>query len=88
MKNICGILKQKEADLARVRQEVESLRIVVPLVLEDLNSGQSDTHLMSTDDLMDIVRQHDPDSKAAATDDLSSSSARPDVFWNRLKQTK
>lgn len=84
MKNICEVLKQKEADLVRVRHEVESLRIVVPLVSDDLNFDHSDTQLMATDDLLDIVHQCDPDSrKPAGSDDLFSSIARPEGFWKQ-----
>jgi hypothetical protein len=42
MRNAYDVLKQKEADLARVRQEVESLRIAAPLLSSDLNSHQFD----------------------------------------------
>jgi len=84
MKNICEILKQKEADLARVRYEVESLRIVAPLVSDDLDD-QSQTHLMTTDDLLDIARQRDPDSKkASGSVDLVSSIGRAlGGFWKQ-----
>jgi hypothetical protein len=42
MKDAYEALKQKEADLSRVRHEIESLRIVASLLLDDLNSDQSD----------------------------------------------
>jgi hypothetical protein len=34
MRNLHEVLRQKETDLTRVRQEVEALRFVVPLLLE------------------------------------------------------
>jgi hypothetical protein len=34
MKSLLEVLRQKEIDLARVRQEVEALRFVAPLLLE------------------------------------------------------
>jgi len=40
MKDAYDVLKQKEFDLARVRHEVESLRIVGPLLADDLDSDQ------------------------------------------------
>jgi hypothetical protein len=47
------VLKQKEADLARIRHEVDSLRIIAPLLVDDLDSDQSKKpHLMSTDELL------------------------------------
>ncbi len=42
MKDAYEVLEQKEADLARVRQEIESLRIVVSLLVDDLNANDSD----------------------------------------------
>ena len=42
MRDAYDVLKQKEADLARVRREVESLRIVAPLLGDNLGSDQSD----------------------------------------------
>jgi hypothetical protein len=66
MRDACDVLKQKEADLARVRHEVESLRIVAPLLVDDLDSDQSEKpHLMSTDDLLNIVRKTHPDLEAS-----------------------
>jgi len=79
MRNVYDVLKQKEADLASVRHEVESLRIVAAL-LDDLDSHQSEkTHLISdektedqlVDYLLNIVREGDPDLKATGTDGLS-----------------
>jgi hypothetical protein len=34
MKNLLEVLQEKETDLARVRQEVEALRFVAPLLFE------------------------------------------------------
>lgn len=39
MKNAHEVLQQKEADLARVRQEVESLAIAAELLNDDNSSG-------------------------------------------------
>ena len=87
MKDAYDVLKQKEFDLARVRHEVESLRIVASLLLDDLNSDQLDkTDLISeektedhlNEDLLNIVRQNDPDLEATGTDS----------FWNILKRSK
>ena len=83
MRDAYDVLKEKEADLARVRYEVESLRIVTSLLLDDLNSDQSDkTDLISEEKterhLLNIVRQNDSDLEATGTDG----------FWNILRQER
>jgi hypothetical protein len=40
MKNAYEVLQQKEADLARVRREIESLWIVAPLLSDELPSEE------------------------------------------------
>ncbi len=85
MKNAYAVLEQKEADLARVRQEIESLRIVASLLADDLDSNDSDqTHLISaenTDDLADL--------ETTGTDGLFSSVAiSRSGFWNALKRPR
>lgn len=89
MKDAYDVLKQKEAELARVRHEIESLRIVASLLLDEINSDQSETTPSNlTDGLLDIVRRPDRDLKATGTDGLFSfSNARPGL-WNKLKRTK
>ena len=37
MKDVYEVLQDKEADLARVRHEIESLRIAAPLLSDDLS---------------------------------------------------
>ena len=85
MRDAYDVLKQKEADLARVRHEVESLRIVASLLLDDLNSDQSDkTDLFAekTEDyLLNIVRKKTrPDSEPTGT--------AGHVFSSILKRSK
>jgi hypothetical protein len=80
MKDAYEILKHKEAELARVRHEVESLRIVA-LLLDDLDPDQPEKpHLMAAEDLLDIVRQNDPHLKATGTDG--------NLFTSRLQRRK
>jgi hypothetical protein len=59
MRDAYEVLKQKEADLARVRHEVESLTIAARLLTDDLDSDQSDkTEGEKTEDyLLNIVRK-------------------------------
>ena len=40
MKDIYAVLRSKEADLARLKIEVESLRLVVPLLADELNANE------------------------------------------------
>lgn len=97
MKDAYDVLKEKEADLARVRHEIESLRIVALLLLDDLNPDQSDkTNLISAektdehlnDDLLNIARQKQ-DLAAAGTDGLFSSITTSNAaLWKMLKHAK
>ena len=86
MRDAYDVLKQKEADLARVRHEIESLRIVATLLVDDSNSDQADKiektddHL--TDKLLNIVRDNDPHLRATGTDGLFSSiTSSRQGFW-------
>jgi len=77
MRDAYDVLKQKEADLDRVRHQVESLRIVAALLADDLDSDQSDkTDLSSAektegekteDYLLNIVRKTRPDLEPTCT---------------------
>jgi hypothetical protein len=85
MKDAYDVLKQKEFDLARVRHEVESLRIVEPLLSDDLDSDQSDKTDLSfaekTEDyLLNIVRKTRPD--------LEPTGTAGHVFSSILKRSK
>jgi hypothetical protein len=82
MRDAYEVLKQKEADLARVRHEVESLSIVARLLTDDLDSDQSDkTEGEKTEDyLLNIVRKTRPDSEPTGT--------AGHVFSSILKRSK
>jgi hypothetical protein len=90
MRDPYDVLKQKEADLARVRHEIESLRIVGGLLADDLDSDQSDkTDLSSAertkgekteDYLLNIVRKTRPD--------LEPTGTAGHVFSSILKRTR
>ena len=86
MKDAYETLKQKEADLGRVRHEIESLRMVASLLVDDLNSDQSDKpYLVSTENSDDLH----PDLEQTGTDGLFSSIATPrPSLWNVLKRAK
>jgi hypothetical protein len=86
MKNAYEVLQQKETDLARVRHEVESLRIVAPLLSDELPSEE-----MTKKRARSAEKTVDPGSEeVTGTDDLFSSmnpAPRP-RFWNPLKRQK
>jgi hypothetical protein len=86
MKNAYEILGQKETDLARVRREIESLRIVAPLLSDELPSEElTKKRASSAEETFDSGSE-----KATGTDGLFSSmnpAPRPG-FWNTLKRQK
>ena len=86
MKDAYEALRQKEADLSRVRHEIESLRIVAALLVDDLNSEQSDKPYLVSAEKSDNLH---PDLKPTGTDGLFSSIATPrSSLWNILKRSK
>jgi hypothetical protein len=83
VKEVYEVLQQKEADLARVRQEIESLRIVASLLCDDTSSDEPTKKRSSADKGLD----GDEDSEATGTDGLFSSiSASRPSFWKALTQ--
>ena len=85
MKDAYEVLTQKETDLSRVRHEIESLRTVAPLLVDDLNSNDSDQmHLTSAEKTDEIS-----DSVGTDTDGPPSSVAISHAaFWNALKRAR
>ncbi len=41
MKNVFAVLREREMDLVRVREEVEALRFVIPLLAEETASASA-----------------------------------------------
>lgn len=73
MKNAYEVLQQKETDLARVRHEIESLRIVASLLSEELPSEE-----LSKKCARSLEETLDPSSeKATGMDGLFSSTRKP-----------
>ena len=86
MKDAYEALKQKEADLSRVRHEIESLRIVASLLADDLNADQSDKSYLFSAKKTDNLQ---PDLEPTGTDGLFSSIATSrSSLWDVLKRTK
>jgi len=86
MKNAYEVLQQKERDLARVRREIESLRIVASLLSEELTSEEmTRTRSRLAEETLDRGSE-----KATGTDGLfSSMNPRPRPrLWNILKRQK
>jgi hypothetical protein len=86
MKDVYEALQQKEADLARVRHEIESLQIVASLLSDDLTSNQLTKKKESS---AEKTLDRGPGSEATGTDGLFSSIPvlRPS-FWKALKREK
>jgi hypothetical protein len=88
MKNPHEVLQQKEADLARVRNEVESLRIVTSLLAGD-DPSSDDPELSSgkpNEQSLAGAEEIDSSSGATGTDSLlpATPPCRPRL-WNVLK---
>ena len=86
MKDVFEVLQQKEADLTRVRHEIESLKIVASLLSDELPSEE-----LTKKRTRSAEETSDPGSeKATGTDGMFSSmnSARRSRFWNPLKWQK
>jgi hypothetical protein len=86
MKNAYGVLQQKETDLARVRHEIESLRIVASLLSDELPSEE-----LTKKRAGPAEETLDPGSKKATGTDGLFSSINPaphQRFWNTLKRQK
>ena len=86
MKNAYEVLQQKETDLARVRHEIESLRIVASLLSDELPSEELNKKRAGS-----AAETLDPGSeKATGTDGLFSSTnpAPHQRFWKTLKRQK
>lgn len=66
MKDVYEVLHQKEADLARVRREIESLHVVASLLSDDLVSDELTKKKESS---AEKTWRHGPSSMATGTDD-------------------
>ena len=85
VKDVYEVLQQKEADLARVRREIESLRVVAALPSNDVSSDE----LMKKRSSAETTSDGDPDSEATGTDGLfSSMPASRSSFWKTLTRRK
>ncbi len=72
MKDAYEVLRQKEADIARVRNEIESLRIVSSLLSDELTSDEPTKKTART---AEKTLDHGPGSKATGRDGVLFSGA-------------
>jgi hypothetical protein len=90
MKDAYELLQQKEAELARVRKEIESLNIVAPLLSDDLISNDPAPNLDDSPaiSLSETISRLS-DSAATNADNLFSSAATSrSGFWGSLKRAR
>ena len=86
MKDVFKVLDQKEADLARVRRELESLTIAAPLLAEDdLSLLAPKTGQDAENETPAETISSASDAEATGTDGLPSISHRPRL-WSSLKR--
>lgn len=85
MKDAYEVLRQKEADLVRIRHEVSSLKIVAPLLTDDSEESQNDEEAKDNDG-----GSLPSASAATGTDGLFSYSgpSRPGIWKQVLKRGK
>ena len=57
MKDVREISQQKESELAQVRKEIESLRVVAPLLADDPSRGIHEVLQQKEADLADVRRE-------------------------------
>ena len=89
MRNAYEVLYQREADLARVRQEIESLTIVASLLAEDESSSFDPGTGPEGQNKKRAEKVTSPPSGAEATGtDGRSSIPRRTGFWGALKRRR
>jgi len=91
MKDAYEVLYQKEADLARVHEEIESLKVVASLLAEELafdNPSQSlDGQNKKPSSSAEMATSSQPNSEATGTLGAFSVGRRP-RFWNPLRRRR
>ena len=85
MRDAYQLLEEKEADLARVRHEIESLRIVSPLLTDDVHIEPDPSK--KRDNSSEKAEEEKLESKATGTDGLPVPESKH-KFWNVLKREK
>jgi hypothetical protein len=83
MKNAYEVLQQKEADLARTRHEIDSLRITATLLADAPSPEHAETR---SENSTEIKSQHEPELKVTRSDAPASPSDSRPRFWGFLKR--
>jgi hypothetical protein len=83
MKDVYLILRQKESDLARLRVEIDSLRLVAPLLADETRHDEQ-INLASSDS-----EESFSDPQSTGTDGpLSSIGNSESRFWGLIKKSR
>lgn len=83
MKDVYLLLRQKESDLARLRVEIDSLRVVAPLLAEEPDQDQ-EVSLDASESVETF-----PDPQSTGTDGpLSSIGNSESRFWGLMKRSR
>jgi hypothetical protein len=88
MRDAYEVLRQKESELDRVRKEIESLKIVEPLLSEDTGSDDASENIEKSGmSFLNETISRLSDSAATNVDNLfPSDKASHSRFWNSLKR--
>ena len=89
MQNVYEVLQQKQAELARVRKEIECLNIVATLLSDDRSSDDPAPNSAESpvSPLTDTISRLS-DSAATNVDNLFSSAATRSSLWKVLKRAR
>jgi hypothetical protein len=89
MQNVYEVLQQKQAELARVRKEIECLNIVAALVSDDRTSDDSapNSGESPASPLTETISRLS-DSAATNVDNLFASAATRSSLWKALKRAR
>jgi hypothetical protein len=89
MQNVYEVLQQKQAELARVRKEIECLNIVAGLLSDDRTSDDPAPNSAESppSPLADTISRLS-DSAATNVDNLFSSAATRSNLWKVLKRAR
>jgi hypothetical protein len=90
MKDVNRILQQKEAELNRVRHEIESLRIVASLLVDSENPGRSENAVSAESPVFaEKANGTHADLEPTGTDGLFSSiTTQRSSVWSVLRREK
>lgn len=85
MKNVHDVLQQKEAELERVRREIESLQVAAELLSDEIPPDE-----LTADETLSAQKERDLGNVATiSTNAIFSSIAAPrPSFWKALKRGK